>query len=222
MNSYNENDKYAREVQRNAALDLYSDYWGVSKDNIREIDEEAAAGSELAQLIDSGNGVDKIIKLKGNLMLAQRIRTPDYDNPDFTIRRQMEYYWDAEYEKLRQAYQKYGTAPSMYAYGQGTEDKQDLIFMNIVDFRRFIDLEFSGELQKLKSKEYMEAGDEYYWENKGDNDNGFYAWDWDELRSHGLIEAEYSDGKLVRFTDRGNKNVDKQSFLADFERGKTT
>lgn len=217
MESYNENDEFARRVQRNVAIDLYSEYWGVNPDDIREIDEEGAAGNELAKLLDAG-GVDKIIELKGNLMLAQRIRRPNLGfKPDFTIRRQLEFDWDAEYEKLRQAYEKNGTAPSMYAYGQGAEGGNDLEFLYIVDFASFINLEFGGKLKKKESPNKMNAvNDPYYWENKGRRENGFYVWGWDELREHGLIEAEYKDGNLVRYNDRGNSNIQRQGFLNDW------
>lgn len=214
MDSYNDNDEFARRVQRNVAIDLYSEYWGVEPEDIREIDEEGAAGNDLARLLDGG-GVDKIIKLKGNLMLAQRIRRPNLGfKPDFTIRRQLEFDWDAEYEKLRQAHEKNGTAPSMYAYGQGAEGGDDLEFLYIVDFAEFIRLEFNGKLDKKESPGKMDAVDDpYYWENTGKRENGFYAWDWDELRRHGLIEAEYTNGNLVRYTKRGDSGVQRQGFL---------
>ena len=214
MESYNDNDEFARRVQRNVAIDLYSEYWGVEPDDIREIDEEGAGGNELARLLDGG-GVDKIIQLKGNLMLAQRIRRPNLGfKPDFTIRRQLEFDWDAEYEKLRQAHEKNGTAPSMYSYGQGSEGGDDLEFLYIIDFTEFIRLEFNGKLDKKESPDKMDAvKDPYYWENKGKRENGFYAWDWDELRRHGLIEAEYTNGNLVRYTKRGDSAVQRQGFL---------
>lgn len=197
MADWHDNDDFARTVQQQAAMPVYQRFWDVEQSDIEEVDQQNRDGDALAQLLDKG-GVDKIIQLKGNLMLAQRIRRPEYDSVDFTIRRQAKHDWNAEYTKLKESYLGNGTTPSKYIYGQATKQLTGFQSLYVVNLDGFLELEFSNKLAKIKSPSHHDQTDDpYYWENSGDDDNGFYAWSWLQLKQNKLVEAELVDGKLV-------------------------
>lgn len=211
---YEDKDKRAREYQREFAIGLYEEYWGVSLENgtLVEVDQKNAEGESLANLLDAKGGVDKIVSVRSNIYMAQRIRNPptNGNRATFTIRRRPDGEYDAEYSKLVHAFENGGNPPSRYAYGQINQDETGFLFMKIVDMGEFLKREISGQLEKERSlPKHDSYEDPYCWENKaGSADNGFYSWRWQQLYNHGCIIAHLNGGKLV--------DVKRQSGLGDF------
>lgn len=232
---FESNDDFAQLVQMRYAIPLYREYWNVESDDITEVDQQNRDGDALAELLDMDGGVDKIINLGGVLLIAQRIRRPRPKRyRDLTIRRQVEQDWNAEYTKLKRCYNGQGSNPSKYAYMEVTETVENEIEkrlnqkdsykdvdltsietptedaiqeFHIFDLDGFLEMEFAGDLAKKKSPQHHNRTDDpYYWENSNAHDNGFYVWDWNELRMKGLIEAEYEDGEWVDRTN-GERNA---------------
>lgn len=209
---YEKKDKNAREYQQKFAVELYEDYWDVSAEGgtLTEVDEMNAKGNSLANLLDANGGVDKIISLRSNIYMAQRIRDPQDRECTFTIRRRPDGKYDAEYSKLIHAYENNTNFPSRYAYGQINNDESGFRFLKIVNLDRFLKREIDDRLEKERPPNSHDSfRDRYCWENNGGRyDNGFYSWKWSELYNHNCIIAHLKNGELI--------DVKKQSGLADF------
>lgn len=221
--SFESQDNFAQVLQERYAVDLYSGFWNVDREKIFEIDRSNREGDGLANLLDTGSGVDKIISMKGNLFLAQRMRRYRNGKTDFTIRRAVPHDWDAEYSKLRENL----NVPSLYVYAEASKKVTQLVdselhkpdvrsysdvdisaidvpvkdafeYFHIVDLEEFLEYEFGGKLQKKRSpRSHNNTNDKYYFQNDSNDDNGFYAWPWLQLKQHGLLFAELDGDQLV-------------------------
>lgn len=143
IESFNESNKWALNIQKKFAIPIYNSIWPNG-----EIIENDNQSHELAKKLDIG-GVDKVISLNtGNTIhIAQRFRRPPRE--DFSLRYKRDTY-KAEFFKLQDAIESFANYPKLYAFGVVRDDENGFKRFTLYDTKRLVlgirddEIEFSG------------------------------------------------------------------------------
>lgn len=148
--SYNEDAKWAQEIQSRLALKEYKKVWPGAK--IIELDKDRS--NPLARIIDVG-GADKTIRFPDGRIafLGQRFRRWAYwCYNDFTLRFSRPGPYRGEFEKILAALSEGGFIASFYTYGLVNEDESDFFRFRILRFHPLCQKILEGELRyKVKA-----------------------------------------------------------------------